>query len=145
MKQSILTRAKESKWKESQCILEYIFEYQRKMHFDNMGNITLLDTVCHLGVTQNQAGNINLALEAFNETVNLRQHDPCGNDVKAVLAILQNARIKQKQCNKYAETEIYDLLLTQLNKKRISCQANQNVLIILKQFERALDNVGKIK
>jgi len=147
-KQTAFTRAKEGNWKECQRILEQIFEYQRKMHFDNTGNITLLDladTVYHLGVAQNHVGNINLALEAFNETLNLRQHDPRDNDVKAVLAILQIARIKQKQCSKDVETEIYDLMLTQLNKESISCQANRNVSIILKQFERALDNVGKIK
>jgi len=145
LKQSALTRVKEVKWNKSQCILEYIFEYQSKMHFDNTGNITLLNTVYHLGVTQNPVKNINLALEAFNEKLNPRQHDSCDNDVKAVSAILQIARIKHKQCNKYAETEIYDLFLTQLNNESITCQANRNVSIILNQFESALDNLGKIK
>jgi len=144
LKQIARKRAEKGNWKESHHILENIYEAERKMHFCRRKGCSLIDlanTLYQIGVARNKLGNLDSALEALYESLNLRLQNPMNDDFGAVSTIHLIAMIKQKKNGTDIENEVYDLLLSQLNQhKRLSVD-NHSVPFILKHFECALEGL----
>jgi len=69
MKKVALMKAKEKNWKESNDILQYIYEIERKTYFCRKKRCSLLnlsDTLYYLGIVRAQLGRADLALEALH-------------------------------------------------------------------------------
>jgi len=140
LKQIALTKAEESKWKESQDLLLKICEFERALQSCDKKNFSLdlADFLHHLGVAQSQLGNIEAALKSFHESLML--HQQLKSDAfNAVPTILTIAKLNLNGETEGTEDEVYKLLTSQLAQHRISKSCKEIICHVLRQFECAFE------